>query len=57
MELLKEGTDARRGDRAERVDLLGGNRARAEDERIALLALVLLGVDVEGPPLYDGLHP
>jgi hypothetical protein len=40
--------------RDERVDLLRGNRAGAEDERIGLLPLVLLGVDVERPALDDG---
>ena len=40
--------------RNERIDLLGGHRAGAEDQRIAFLAFVLLGVDVEPPALHDG---
>ena len=38
----------------EGVDLLRGHRAGAEDQRIGLLPLVLLGVDVERLPLVDG---
>jgi hypothetical protein len=40
--------------RDERVDLLGGHRAGAEDERVGLLPLVLLGVDVERLALDHG---
>ncbi len=40
--------------RDERVDLLRRHRAGAEDERIGLLPLVLLGVDVERLALDDG---
>ena len=39
--------------RDERVDLLRRHRAGAEDERIALLPLVLLGVDVERSAVDD----
>ena len=39
--------------REERVDLLRGHRSGAEDQRVALLALVLLGVDVERLALLD----
>jgi hypothetical protein len=38
----------------ERVHLLRGHRAGAEDERVGLLALVLLGIDVERLALGDG---
>ena len=37
-----------------RIDLLRRHRAGAEDERVALLALVLLRVDVERLALHDG---
>ena len=40
--------------RDERVDLLRRHRAGAEDERVGLLPLVLLGVDVERLALDDG---
>ena len=40
--------------REERLDLLRRHRAGAEDQRVALLALVLLGVDVERLALVDG---
>ena len=38
----------------QRLDLLRRHRAGAEDERVALLPLVLLGVDVERLALHDG---
>ncbi len=40
--------------RDERVDLLRRHRAGAEDQRVGLLPLVLLGVDVERLALDDG---
>ncbi len=40
--------------REERVDLLRGHRAGAEDQRVGLLPLVLLGVEVERLALDDG---
>src|SRR3954470_4818979 len=39
--------------RDEGVDLLRRHRAGAEDERIGLLPLVLLGIDVQRPALHD----
>ncbi len=39
--------------RQQGVDLLGRHRSGAEDQRVTLLALVLLGVDVEGLALLD----
>ena len=38
----------------QRIDLLRRHRAGAEDERVAFLPFVLLGVDVELPALDDG---
>ena len=52
-EVEGRGTGVLHEPREERLDLLGGDRSRAEDQRVALLALVLLGVDVQ---LSSALH-